>query len=99
VKYRLDDALAYASVAAIAAAIMLWLGALWIGEFSTRAGGVRELVRFGLLACGLSVVLVAASACRSLDRLRRAARRAGAPPSPAASDGPQAMGCAGGRHE
>ena len=68
-KYRLDDALAYASVAAIAAAIMLWLGALWIGEFSTRAGGVRELVRFGLLACGLSAVLVTASACCSLARI------------------------------
>jgi hypothetical protein len=69
VKHRLDDALAYASVAAIAAAAALWLGALWIGEFSSRAEGVRELGRLGLLACGLSVVLVAASACRSLARI------------------------------
>jgi hypothetical protein len=69
VNYWLDDALAYASLAAIAAAVALWLGALWIGEFSFRAEGVRELGRFGLLACGLSVVLVAASACRSLARL------------------------------
>ena len=67
-EYRLDDALAYASVAAVAAAVALWLGALWIGEFSPRYEEVRELCRIGLLACGLGLVLVAASACRSLAR-------------------------------
>jgi hypothetical protein len=60
-------------VAAVAAAGALWLGALWIGEFSSRAEGARGLVRFGLLACGLSVVLVAASARRSLARTGDAA--------------------------
>jgi hypothetical protein len=69
VRHRLDDALAYAAVAAIVAAGALWLGALWIGEFSFRADSVRGFVRFGLLACGLSVVLVGAAACRSLADL------------------------------
>ena len=67
----LDDALAYASMAAIAAAVVLGLSALWVGEFSSRAEGALELVRFGLLACGLGIVLVAASACRSLARIGR----------------------------
>ena len=68
----LDDALAYASMAAIAVAVALGLGALWVGEVSFRAEGALELVRFGLLACGVGVVLVAASACRSLARIGRA---------------------------
>jgi nitroreductase len=68
-KYWLDDALAYASMVAIVSAIALWLGALWIGEFSFRAERVRELVLSGLFACGLSVGLVTASARRSLARI------------------------------
>jgi hypothetical protein len=52
-----------------AAAIGLWLGALWIGEFSSHPEGVRELCRLGLLACGLGIVLVMASASRSLARI------------------------------
>ena len=72
-EYRLDDALAYASVAAVAAAVALWLGMLWVGEFSSDREEVRELYRIGLLACGLGLVLVTASACRSLARTSRGA--------------------------
>ena len=67
--YRLDNALAFASLAATAAAIALWLGALWIGEFSSHREEVRELCLAGLLACGLGLVLVTTSARRSLARI------------------------------
>ena len=67
--YRLDNALAFASLAATAAAIALWLGALWIGEFSSHREEIRELCHAGLLACGLGLVLVTTSACRSLARI------------------------------
>jgi hypothetical protein len=69
VKYRLEDALAYAAVAATAAAIGLWLGMLCIGQFPTYPEGVRDLYHLGLLACCLSLVLVAVSGCRSLVRI------------------------------
>jgi len=68
-EYRLDNSLTFASMAATTAAVALWLGALWAGEFSAHREEVREFCYIGLLACGLGLVLVTASACRSLARI------------------------------